>query len=187
MRAEGSLLTAEQVTFHGGKGDANTFLLSLLVTLVGLFSFGCGGPAPSGDGQPGSSTEVPELTNEIIYERINDAWLREVPEETGTAKPISWNFDEDEPKEIVVVDKQMKGTHATIVLDIKTRSSPRARANRQLSGQIKTEWVLSTSWVLRRWKIVGTENISMKYKDLPASNAANSNRESGAPNPPPGP
>jgi hypothetical protein len=158
-----------------------------LLGCVFLFSLACGGPAPSGEGQAGSSTEVPELTNDVINERINDAWLREVPEETGTAKPISWNFDEDEPKEIVVVDKQMKGTHATIVLDIKTRSSPRARANRQLSGQIKTEWELSTSWVLRRWKIVGTENISMKYKDLPASNSSNSNVVSPPPSPPPGP
>lgn len=150
-------------------------LISSLLSLL-LLSFACGGPPSSVEGQPGSSTNIPEITDELIYERINDAWLREVPEETGAAKPISWNFDHDEPKEIVVVDRQLNGNHATIVLDIKTGSAPRARANRQLSGQIKTEWELKTGWVLRRWEIVDAENISMKYKDLPASTQGNSNR-----------
>jgi hypothetical protein len=66
-----------------------------------------------------------------------------------------------------VVEKHVEGRHATIVLDIKTSSAPRARNQRYLAGQIRTEWELQTGWVLRRWEIVETENISMKYKDLP--------------------
>ena len=60
----------------------------------------------------------------------------------------------------------MDGTRATLVLDIKTGSAPRSRNKLSLSGQIRTEWELQTGWVLRRWEIVDTENISMKYKDL---------------------
>jgi hypothetical protein len=159
-----------------------TFLLSSVLGLGLLLAcaFGCAPSSSSGDGQqsgsaPGSN-DLPEITDEIIHERINDAWIREVPEENGTAEPISWNFDEDEPKEIVVIDKQMDITRATIVLDVKTGSAPRARANRSLAGQIRTEWELRTGWVLRRWEIVRTENISMKYRDLPKPPAANSNR-----------
>ncbi|MFN2500486.1 MAG: hypothetical protein ABR530_00555, partial [Pyrinomonadaceae bacterium] len=91
-------------------------------------------------------------------------------------EPISWGFDEDEPKEITVVEQQINGNQATIILDIKTRSNPRARVLRELVGQIRTEWRLETGWVLRRWEIVNTENISMKYKDLPKPVPENSNR-----------
>ena len=132
-------------------------------------SIGCGPPqqnAGQGSESPGS-TAIPELTKEIIDERINDARVYDVPPESGSGDPIPWGFDEDEPKEIVVVDKQMNGRHATVVLDIKTSSVPRrGRQQRQLSGQIRTDWELRTGWVLRRWEIVNTENVSMKYRDL---------------------
>jgi hypothetical protein len=153
-------------------------LTCLLFVSAGLLA--CGGPPSSSERS--ASGEIPEITDELIYERINDAWIRNVPPEQAPApgdnrpnNPISWDFDHDEPKEIAVVDKQQNGTHATIVLDIKTSSSPRAKVSRQLAGQIKTEWELRTGWVLRRWEIVHTENISMKYKDVPKSPPENSN------------
>ena len=99
-----------------------------------------------------------------------------MPEENGKGEPISWRFDEDEPKEIAVVEKKMDGTRATIVLDIKTRSAPGWRNPRALAGQIRTEWKLETGWALRQWEIKQTENISMKYKNLPKPDAQNSNR-----------
>jgi len=155
-----------------------TFLISAFLgsALLLACSFGC---APSGGGSqgpPGSaSTDVPELTEEIIRERINDARVYEVPEEGGTSRPISWGFDENEPKEIVVIEKQNEGTRTTIVLDIKTTSSPRSREPRYLAGQIRTMWELRTGWVLRKWEIVETENISMKYKNLPQPPEQSSN------------
>jgi hypothetical protein len=151
--------------------------------LIGIvLLFGCGGPPSSQEGTV-SSEGIPEITDELIYERINDAWISDVPPEempapgdTRPHDPIFWNFDHNEPKEITVVDKQQNGTHAAIVLDIKTSSAPRARGtHRELSGQIKTEWELRTGWALRRWEIVRTENISMKYKDLPKPLPDNSN------------
>jgi hypothetical protein len=112
----------------------------------------------------------------MINERINGAFLRDVPEENGAGEPTNWNFIHSEPKEIAVVDKQVGGDKATIVLDIKTRSSPRSREQRYLAGQIRTEWELRTGWVLRQWEIVDTENISMKYRNLPKPAQDNSNR-----------
>ena len=150
----------------------STFL-SLALLLAG--SSGC---APSNrNSSDSASNDMPELTEEIIRERINDAGVWDVPEENGIAAPISWRFEEDEPKEITVVEKQLEGTRATIVLDIKTGTAPNRRNRRSLAGQIRTKWELKTGWALRRWEIVETENISMKYKDLPKpSPAQNSNR-----------
>ena len=164
------LPSARRVIGHDRNSLRATFSVSSFLGLIVLlvFSFGCGGPSSSPGGST-SSNDVPELTDEVIHERINDARVREVPAENGTAPPIVWNFEEHEPKEIAVIEKQVDGTRATIVLDIETGSSPRARNPRHLAGQIRTEWALRTGWVLRRWEIVGTENISMTYKDLPKS------------------
>lgn len=161
-----------------------TFSLSSFVALVLLLvcSFGCApSSSPQSDGkQSGSassaSNDLPEITDEKIREEINDAYIRDVPEENGAGEPINWGFDEEEPKEFTVVEKQLEGERATIIIDIKTQSAPRARTPRHLAGQIRTKWELETGWALRRWEIVETENVSMKYKNLPKPPAQNSNR-----------
>jgi hypothetical protein len=158
-----------------------TFLLSsfLGLTLLLACSSGCAPSASQGEGSsPASpaSNDLPELTEEVIRERINRAGVREVPEENAAAEPINWSFDEDEPKEIAVVEKRMEGERATVVLYIKTWSTPTARNQRYLAGQIRTEWALETGWALRRWEIVGTENISMKFRNLPKPPAQNPDR-----------
>jgi hypothetical protein len=182
MRIDKLLLLTMRSIRHIRNVPRAPFLLSSVLGLALLLvsSFGCAPSSSQGDGNqsPPASTsnDLPELTEEVIRVRINDAWVREVPEENGTAEPISWNFNEEEPKEIAVVEKQMDGERATIVLDIKTRSAPGWRNPRSLAGQIRTEWKLKTGWALRKWEIVNTENISMKYKNLPKPPAQNSNR-----------
>ncbi len=99
-----------------------------------------------------------------------------MPEENGAGEPINWGFDEEEPKEFTILNKQIEGERATIIIDIKTQSAPGARSPKYLAGQIRTKWELQTGWVLRKWEIVETENISMKYKNLPKPPAQNSNR-----------
>ena len=171
-------LTLGSIRIGGKLGSAAFFVSSVLAVVFLLASsFGCGPPSQNERGQnqpPSESGEMPEITDELIHERINDTYIRDVPPMEGTGEPISWSFDHDEPKEIVVLEKKMDGTHATIVLDVKTGSSPRARNQRQLAGQIRTEWELRTGWVLRRWEIERTENISMKYKNLPKPPEQNS-------------
>ena len=162
------------------KAPRRAFRLSSFLGLALLLTclLGCAPPSSPGDGKQNKSAsapdELPELSEEIIRERINGTRVRDVPEENGTAEPIGWNFDENEPKEINVVEKQMDGERATIILDVKTRSAKGVRNPRSLDGQIRTHWELETGWVLRRWEIVRIENISMKYKNLPKPPAQNS-------------
>jgi hypothetical protein len=148
---------------------------SLILTLVSFaMLLACGGPPLQSDGSA-SSADQPDLSDDVIRERLNQARVRDIPEENGAGEPISWRFFEEEPKEVVVVDRQVDGNRATIVLDIKTQSTPRAREPRALAGQIRTDWELTSGWALRQWEIVKTENISMKYKDLPKPAPTNSN------------
>ena len=157
----------------------------LLLMLLVAGSTACGPPASS----TAASGDTPELTDEVIHERINDARVYDIPPEEGTGNnnnnnpPITWGFDWDEPKEITVVSRDVRGKRATVVLDIKTRTNPQRRGPaRHVAGQIKTEWELETGWVLRRWEIDHVENISMKYRDDPPPAGGPS-----PPGPPPGP
>ncbi len=157
-----------------------TFLLASFLGLALLFcSFGCAPSSLQGDGKQSSSaqasSDLPEITDEKIREEINDVYIREVPEENGAGEPINWRIDEDEPKEFTVVEKQIEGERAAIIIDIKTESARGARSPRSLAGQIRTKWELQTGWALRTWEIVETENVSMKYRDLPKPPAQNSN------------
>ncbi len=158
------------------------FLPSSFLGLAFLLacSFGCAPSSSQGDGKQNpsasASNDLPEITDEKLRQEINDAYVREVPEENGAGEPINWSFDEEEPKEFTVVDKQMEGERATIIINIKTNSAPLSRSPKYLAGQIRTKWELQTGWALRTWEIVETENISMKYKNLPNPPAQNSNR-----------
>lgn len=148
-----------------------------LLLLLLVFSSACTTSSPSGVSPQATPDKRPELTEEKIRETINDARVRDVPEETNTAPPISWNFDSDEPKEISILDKQIEGDRATTVLDIKTRSAPGARNQRQLSGKIRLHYELKTGWVLRQWTIAEVENISMTYRNEPQKNRNESEKK----------
>lgn len=141
----------------------------LVIALLLACSIACGPPATQNGAQGGgpTSAEAPELSDEIIHRRINETRVYDVLPESGTGEPIAWSFDEDEPKEITIVEKKIDGNSATVVLDMKTQSSPRARIHRELQGRIRTDWRLESGFVLRRWEVVNTENLSMKYRDLP--------------------
>ena len=149
----------------------NVRLSSFLILLL-IGSFGCAPSSP----QPDDSSRLPELTDAIINEQINYIRVTDIPEEEGKSGPISWRFAEDEPRELRIVEKNVDGPHATVVLDVKTTSSPRSPIHRILAGQVRTEWALRSGWVLRKWEIIDSENISMKYKDLPKPLPSNPSR-----------
>src|SRR5215207_8137105 len=135
------------------KSMAKSQVVRVLATFCTVFIFtlfsACAPQSSSPGGDQNSGGDSPELTDEIIRERINGVRVWDIPEENGAADPISWGFFQEEPKEIVVVEKKADGNRATIILDIKTSSTPRARDPRYLAGQIRTEWELRTGWVLR--------------------------------------
>lgn len=142
-------------------------LFTAFMLFVLAIGSACAPPTSSPDGKSTTPDGSPELTEETIRARLNETRVWDIPEENGASDPISWRFFEDEPKEVAVVEKKVEGTRATVTLEIKTMSSPRARDPRYLAGQIRTQWELRTGWVLRRWEIVSTENLSMKYRNLP--------------------
>jgi hypothetical protein len=125
--------------------------------------------SPSGVAAPDAanakSDARPDITPEKIRHHIVGKSVGGVPEENNAAEPVNWLFLDEEPKEFNVVEKQMDGERATIVIDMQTRSTPDARNQRRLAGRLRLHYELQAGWLTRTWEIVEIENISMKYKN----------------------
>lgn len=153
----------------------NRLLLGCVISLLLWLSFGASACV---DNSPGSSStgpqrstgadDRPELTDEKIGETLVGEFLAGVPSEDGTARPMNWRFDENEPKELKVLEKQLQGDRATIVIDMKTRPF-RDKYQLHLAGQLRLHYELQTGWVTRKWEVVRIENISMKYRTTESS------------------
>jgi hypothetical protein len=158
-------------------------LLAVLLVAVLAYVSAC----DTGREEPSPPTdERPALSDEKIRETLFDAWVEEVPDETGVGRPITWYFQEDEPTEIVVVDRQMDGDKATILVDVATRTAPRSRSPKVLSGRIRLYYELQPVLFLRKWRVVNVDNVSMTYRDEPKADGdkADADRPPNPPSPP---
>lgn len=134
------------------------FSLLLLLFLSALAGACEGGPPPE--------DRRPEITVEKIREDINGQRVS-VPAEDGASEPSSWRFFLNEPKEIEIVEKQLAGNQATFVIDMRTRTSPRAEQQgitKKLAGRLRLHYELKSYFAVRRWEIVQIENISFAYQ-----------------------
>jgi hypothetical protein len=140
----------------------------LLLLLLSALTGACEGGQPQEDPRP-------EITLEMIREGIDGKRVR-VPAEgmasepsSCISEPSSWRFDRSEPKEIEVVEKQLAGDQATFVIDLRTRTSPRAEqlgcATKKLAGRLRLHYQLQYGLALRQWEIVKIENISFAYQN----------------------
>lgn len=150
--------------------SAHPFSLFVALSLFATVFLACAcATSPPEDAAPDSasvgSDAPPDITPEKIRQHVIGEQVRDVPEENNAAEPIDWRFIDDEPKEFNVVEKQMDGERATVVIDMQTRSTPDARNQRRLAGRLRLHYELQTGWVTRQWEIVEIENISMKYKN----------------------
>ena len=131
----------------------------LLLLLLSALAGACEGGQPPEDRRP-------EITLEKIPEDINGKRV-EVPAEGGASEPSSWRFYLSEPKEIEILEKQLAGDQATLVIDLRTRTSPRAEQKgitKRLAGRLRLHYELKSYFVLRKWEIVRIENISFAYQ-----------------------
>jgi hypothetical protein len=160
----------------------NALRVALLFAALAVASGCAGGP----EGAPPPPEPRPALSDEKIRETLFHAYVKEVPEETGAAKPITWHFRRDEPIEVAIVERQMDGDRATVVVDVTTRSAPRSRSPKALAGRIRLHYELQTEFFLRRWEVVNVDNISMKYREEPKPDVAPDDGD-GPPEPPPPP
>jgi hypothetical protein len=118
------------------------------------------------EGGPPPEDLRPEITVETIREDLNGKRV-EVPAEEGATEPSRWRFYPNEPKEIEIIEKHLAGDQATLVIDLQTRTSPRAEQQgitKKLAGRLRLHYELQSGFALRQWEIVKVENISFAYQ-----------------------
>jgi len=131
---------------------------------VVLFAVIVGGGACGGSGEP-EEDKLPEITVERIRESLDGERVT-VPAEDGTSEPSSWRFYPNEPKEIEIVEKQLEGKRATFVIDLRTRTSPRAEQQgitKRLAGRLRLHYELRTYFAVRKWEIDRIDNLSFAF------------------------
>jgi hypothetical protein len=140
----------------------------VLAALLAFCAAGCGGGNPSSAGVMPTATpeKRPDLTLNTIREVINHAWVDDVPAADGKGKPEDWAFESNEPKEIEIVEQKQEGDTATVLINIKTRSHPRARRQMSLEGQLRLQLKLESEFIFQEWRVRDVENISFKYTNL---------------------
>jgi hypothetical protein len=163
------------------KPDSTRNALRAALLFAALAAASACGPSPQAP-KP-SPDSLPDLDDEKIRETLVDSEVAEVPEENGAAKPIRWHFLEDEPLEITIVERQMGGEKGTVLVDVTTRTTPRSRSPKVLSGRLRLHYELKRVIFLRMWKIVDIDNLSMKYREEPKPDVE-PNDGDGPPEPP---
>jgi hypothetical protein len=132
----------------------------LLLLILSALAGGCGGDLPPED-------RLPEITLENIREDLNGQRV-EMRAEGDASEPSTWRIFPNEPKEIEIIEKQLAGTKATFVIELRTRTSPRAEQQgitKKLAGRLRLHYELQSGFVLRTWEIVRIENISFAYQN----------------------
>ena len=135
--------------------ELSLLLLLLLSALAGACKTG-----------PPPEDRRPDITVETILEDLNRQQVH-VPAEDGTAQPSMWRFFPNEPKEVVILEKQLAGDKAILVIDLRTGTSRRAEQQgikKKLAGKLRLHYELRSYYVVRKWEIVGMENISFAYQ-----------------------
>jgi hypothetical protein len=122
--------------------------------------------ACGGGKQTSAADDRPPLALDNIRKDINGKWV-ETPSADGKSEPISWVFDPSEPKQIDILEQKIEGDRATFLVNMQTRTTPRSRNPRSLTGQLRLHYQLQSGLVLRQWEIVEVENVSFKYVKEP--------------------
>ena len=160
------------------KGRRLTIALLLAAATAGLGSAACGGQNSAGGPALSATPEQrPELSAESIRRDINGKWVRLKPAD-GKSEPRSWVFSPEEPKEIEVVEQKLGEDEASFLINMKTRTVPRARNPISIEGQLRLRYRLESGLVLRQWDIDEVENVSFVYTKLdppPTPGDANAN------------
>lgn len=131
----------------------------LLLLLLSALASACKPGPPPEDRRP-------EITVETILEDLNGQRV-DVPAEDDTSEPSSWRFFPNEPKQIEILEKQLAGDKAILVIELRTRTSPRAEQKgikKTLAGKLRLHYELQSYFVVRKWEITGMENISFAYQ-----------------------
>lgn len=70
----------------------------------------------------------------------------------------TWTFDENELRQISILESKYEGDKATIIVDMKTQSAPGSLMRSQMAGKL----CLHYEWNEEEWNLTQVENLAFK-------------------------
>jgi len=83
---------------------------------------------------------------------------RDIVGKTTGAGIETWTFDENELREISILESKYEGDKATIIIDMKTQSAPGSLMKSKMAGKL----CLHYEWIAEEWKLNQVENLAFK-------------------------
>lgn len=113
----------------------------------------------SGDSLPVQLTQKADITVAKILADIVGKQVR-VNDAAGEAQPMDWKFEEDEPKQAEILERQEKDNSIALVVQMNTGGAPGSEdANVQLAGRLRLHY----EWNGREWILRRIENVTFRY------------------------
>jgi hypothetical protein len=106
--------------------------------------------------QGGSQNDIP------VEKVVRDVVGRVVPitEASGEGAPTDWTFEADEFKQVEIVESQLTGNTASIVIFMTTRNNPGPNEDAvQVSGKLQLRYERANG----RWNLKAIENLNFRY------------------------
>ena len=137
--------------------------LSSTALLLGALA-ACGeSPTATADSANVRAADQGAGQKEIPVEKIvRDVVGRVVPitEVRGDGAPTDWTFEADEFKQVEIVEAQVTGNSASIVILMTTRNNPGPNEDAvQVSGKLQLRYERTGS----RWDLKAIENLNFRY------------------------
>jgi len=102
---------------------------------------------------PDLTIQRPKITEAAIG---TDIVGRDVSGDLGILS--GWKFEKDNPRQITIVQSNYSGDTATIVVNMKTGTGPKAIFQRKMAGKLRLHY----EWVGGVWTLVRVENLDFK-------------------------
>jgi len=142
--------------------DLFRLLLSSLLLLGALSA--CGeSPTGTADNANVRAADQGSSQNDLPVEKIiRDVVGRVVPitEARGDGAPTDWTFEADEFKQVEIVESQLTGNTASVVIFMTTRNNPGPDEDAvQVSGKLQLRYERANG----RWNLKAIENLNFRY------------------------
>lgn len=105
----------------------------------------------------GCSSEPKTTVEDIQNITVEDIQKDIAGKNTGEGL-MSWEFGEDEPREISIVESKYEGDTATIIIDMKTENLPEHIGKQKMTGKLR----LYYKRIEDEWNLGRVENLTFK-------------------------
>jgi hypothetical protein len=106
--------------------------------------------------------QLPQKTEITVAKVLKDIIGKQVQatDAAGQAQPMSWTFEENEPKQVEILERQAKDNDIALIIQMSTSGAPGSQdANVQLTGRLRLHY----QWNNQDWILGRIDNVTFRY------------------------